>query len=89
MLGTLKSSVTHSLLLRRAEYLALNKRSKISTDFRLCKKFNANLFETSYELKKSEMSVHRKGENDSFKRPMTQSFNPQSMTRQNFITPVK
>ena len=37
MLGTLKSSVTHSLLRRRAEYLALNKQSKISTDFRLCK----------------------------------------------------
>ena len=52
MLGTLQSSVTHSLLRRRAEYLALNKRSKISTDFRLCKNFNANLFETSYDLKK-------------------------------------
>ena len=37
MFGTLKSSVTHSLLRRRAEYLALNKQSKISTDFRLCK----------------------------------------------------
>ena len=34
MLGTLKSSVTHSLLRRHAEYLVLNKRSKIST---LCK----------------------------------------------------
>ena len=37
MLGTLKSSVTHSLLRRRTEYLALNRQSKISTDFRLCK----------------------------------------------------
>ena len=37
MLGTLKSSVTHPLLRRPAEYLVLNKRSKISTDFRLYK----------------------------------------------------
>ena len=37
MLGTLKSSGPPSLLRRRAEYLVLNKRSKISTDFRLCK----------------------------------------------------
>ena len=33
MLGTLKTSVTHSSLRRRSEYL--NKRSKISTDRRL------------------------------------------------------
>ena len=38
MLGTFKSSVTHSLLRRRSEYLVLSKRSKRSTDFRiLCK----------------------------------------------------
>ena len=78
MLGTLKSSVTHSLLRRCDEYLVLNKRSKISIDFRLCKIFNANLFGTLYDFKKSEMSVCRKGENDSFKGPITQSFNPQS-----------
>ena len=54
MLGTLKSSVTHSLLRRPAEYLVLNKRSKISTDFRLYKNFNANLFGTSYDLKKKK-----------------------------------
>ena len=37
MLGTLKSSGSPSPLRRRAEYLVLNKRSKISTGFRLWK----------------------------------------------------
>ena len=72
MLGTLKSSVTHSLLRRRATYLALNKRSKISTDFRLCK----ILMQIYLKLHMTEKKA--KEENDSFKRSMTQSFNPQS-----------
>ena len=61
MLGTLKSSVTHSLLRRCDEYLVLNKRSKISIDFRLCKIFNANLFGTLYDLKKAKCRYTGKG----------------------------
>ena len=61
MLGTLKSSATHSLLRRCDEYLVLNKRSKISTDFRLCKIFNANLFGTLYDLKKAKCRYTGKG----------------------------
>ena len=104
MLGTLKSSVRHSLLHRSAEYLVLNKRSKIST---LCK-ILMQIYLGLHMTQNSEMLVHTvflyldiinivigngyswkcqqmllllmKGENDSFKRSITQSFNPQSMT---------
>ena len=61
MLGTLKSSGSPSPLRRRAEYLVLNKGDKISTDFRLCKIFNANLFGTLYDLKKAKCRYTGKG----------------------------
>ena len=55
MLGTLKSSVTHSLLRRRAEYLALNKRSKIST---LCKILMRIYLELHITLKRRNVDMH-------------------------------
>ena len=51
----------YSLLRRRAEYLVLNKGDKISTDFRLCKIFNANLFGTLYDLKKANVGIQERG----------------------------
>ena len=61
MLGTLKSSVTHSLLRRRAEYLALNKRGKISTDFRLCKILMRIYLKLHMTLKKAKCRYTGKG----------------------------
>ena len=58
MLGTLKSSLTHSLLRRRAEYLVLNKRSKISKDFRLCKILMRIYLEFHVTLKKRNVDIH-------------------------------
>ena len=55
MLGTLKSSVTHSLLRRRAEYLVLNKRSKIST---LCKILMRIYLELHITLKRQNVDMH-------------------------------
>ena len=55
MLGTLKSSVTHSLLRRRAEYLVPNKRSKIST---LCKILMRIYLELHITLKRRNVDMH-------------------------------
>ena len=58
MLGTLKSSLTHSLLRCHAEYLVLNKQSKISTDFRLCKILMQIYLELRMTLKKRNVDMH-------------------------------
>ena len=58
MLGTLKSSLTHSLLRRRTEYLVLNKQSKISTDFRLSKILMQIYLELRMTLKKRNVDMH-------------------------------
>ena len=55
MLGTLKSSVTHSLLRRRAEYLVLNKRSKISTLRKILMRIYLELHIT---LKRRNVEMH-------------------------------
>ena len=68
MLGILKSTATHSLLRRRAKYLVPNKRSKISTDLRLCKILMRIYLELHMTLKKRNVGT--------FKRSITQSFNP-------------
>ena len=60
MLGTLKSSVPHSLLRRRAEYLVLNKRSKISTDFRLWKILMRIYLELHMTLKKRNVGTQER-----------------------------
>ena len=49
----LKSSVTHTLSRRRAEYLVLNKQSKMSADFRLCKILMRIYLELHMTLKKA------------------------------------
>ena len=61
MLGTLKSSVPHSLLRRRAKYLVLNKRSKISTDFRLWKILMRIYLELHMTLKKRNVGTQERG----------------------------
>ena len=61
MLGTLKSSVPHSLLRRRAEYLVLNKRRKISTDFRLWKILMRIYLELQMTLKKRNVGTQERG----------------------------
>ena len=55
MLGTLKSSVTHSLLRRRAEYLVLNKQSKISTLGKILMRIYMELHIT---LKRRNVDMH-------------------------------
>ena len=61
MLGTLKSSVPHSLLRRPAEYLVLNKRSKISTDFRLWEILMRIYLELHMTLKKRNVGTQERG----------------------------
>ena len=61
MLGTLKSSGPPSPLRRRAEYLVLNKRSKISTDFRLWKILMRIYLELHMTLRKRNVGTQERG----------------------------
>ena len=51
----------YSLLRRRTEYLVLNKRSKISTDFRLCKILMQIYLELHMNKKKMKCRYTGKG----------------------------
>ena len=64
MLGTLltlKSTATHSVLSCRAKYLVPNKRSKISTDLRLCKILMRIYLELHMTLKQRNVGTQERG----------------------------